>query len=82
MPDPIEILFDPVSLGFLALYGALMRWEALAPGRNLPKVGGRMPRALGSFTLYFFLSSYLPLIRDVSAPKKKSLDSVSVGSAP
>ena len=33
MPTPIEILLDPISLGVLALYGALMVCEAIAPGR-------------------------------------------------
>ena len=64
MPTPIEILRDPISLGVLALYGALMLWEAIAPGRDLPKVKGWLPRALGSFAVYFYLSSYLPLLWD------------------
>lgn len=64
MPAPLEILLDPVSLGVLAMYAALMLWEALAPGRELPRVKGWLPRALGSFVIYFYLSSYLPLIWD------------------
>ena len=64
MPTPIEILLDPISLTVLALYGALMLWEAVAPGRKLAKVKGWIPRALGSFVTYFYLSSYLPLIWD------------------
>ena len=40
MPTPLEILLDPVSLGVLALYGALMLWEAITPGRRLAKVKG------------------------------------------
>ena len=64
MPTPIEILLDPVSLGVLGLYGALMVLEALAPGRTLPKVKGWIPRALVSFAVYFYLSTYLPLIWD------------------
>ena len=64
MPTPIEILLDPISLGVLALYGALMLWEAIAPGRKLPKIKGWIPRALGSFAVYFYLSSYLPLVWD------------------
>lgn len=64
MPTPIEILLDPISLGVLALYGALMLWEAIAPGRDLPKQKGWVPRALGSFVAYFYLASYLPLFWD------------------
>src|SRR5210317_1574748 len=64
MPTPLEILLDPISLGVLALYAALMLVEAIAPGRKLPKVKGWLPRALGSFAVYFYLSSYLPLLWD------------------
>jgi len=64
MPTPIEILLDPISLGVLALYAALMICEAIVPGRKLAKVKGWIPRALGSFGVYFYLSSYLPLIWD------------------
>jgi sterol desaturase/sphingolipid hydroxylase (fatty acid hydroxylase superfamily) len=64
MPTPLEILLDPVSLGVIALYAALMLWEALAPARALPQVRGWIPRALASFAVYFYLSSYLPLIWD------------------
>ena len=64
MPTPIEILLDPISLGVLALYVAMMAWEAIAPGRQLPKVRGWVPRALASFAVYFYLSSYLSLLWD------------------
>jgi sterol desaturase/sphingolipid hydroxylase (fatty acid hydroxylase superfamily) len=64
MPTPIEILMDPISLGVLALYAALMICEAIAPGRRLASVRGWVPRALASFGVYFYLSSYLPLIWD------------------
>lgn len=64
MPTPIDILLDPVSLGVLALYSGLMLWEAIAPARPLPAVRGWLPRALGSFAVYFYLSSYLPLFWD------------------
>lgn len=64
MPTPIDILLDPISLGVLALYGAMMLWEALAPARELPRVRGWIPRALTSFVVYFYLSSYLPLLWD------------------
>ena len=64
MPTPIEILLDPISLGVLALYGALMLWEALTPGRTLARVKSWIPRAMASFAVYFYLSSYLPIIWD------------------
>lgn len=64
MPTPIDILLDPVSLGILALYAGLILWEALAPARRLPHIRGWIPRALASFAVYFYLSSYLPLLWD------------------
>jgi len=74
MPTPIEILLDPVSLGVLALYAALMLWETLAPARALPRVRGWIPRALGSFAVYFYLSSYLPLLWDGYLARYQWLD--------
>ena len=64
MPTPLEILLDPISLGILALYAALMLWEAIAPARELPKIKGWMPRALATFAIYFYVASYLPLLWD------------------
>ena len=64
MPTPIEILLDPISLAVLGLYAALMLWEALAPARTLPRIRGWYGRALVSFVVFFFLSSYLPLAWD------------------
>jgi sterol desaturase/sphingolipid hydroxylase (fatty acid hydroxylase superfamily) len=74
MPTPIEILLNPVSLGVLALYGAMMLVEALAPGRELPRVSGWIPRALASFSVYFYLSSYLPLLWDGYLARYQLLD--------
>ena len=64
MPTPLEILLDPISLWVLALYAALMLVEVLVPGRDLPRIKGWIPRALGSFVVYFYLSTYFPLIWD------------------
>jgi len=62
MPTPVELLLDPVSLAVLAIYGALMLWEALAPARRLPAVSFWRTRGLAAFAAYFLLSSYLPLV--------------------
>ncbi len=64
MPTPIEILLDPISLVVLAMYGSLMLWEAIAPGRELPSVAGWKLRGLMAFVAFFYLSSYLPLYWD------------------
>jgi len=62
MPTPLDILLDPVSLTVLALYAALVGLEALFPARALPHVPLWRTRALAVFAVYFFLSSYLPLL--------------------
>jgi len=64
MPTPLEILFDPISLIILGIYGFLMLWEALAPGRSLPKISNSKLRGLTAFAIYFYLAAYLPLIWD------------------
>lgn len=61
MPTPLEILLDPISLIILAIYAALMVWEALFPARPLPKIKYWKLKGLIFFALFFYLSSYLPL---------------------
>lgn len=38
MPTPLEILFDPVSLAVLAIYGARVLLEAVFPRPAQPRV--------------------------------------------
>lgn len=64
MPTPLDILLDPISLIVLAMYGGLMFWEAVFPGRELPKVKHWKLRGISAFAFYFYLSSYLPLFID------------------
>ena len=64
MPTPLEILLDPLSLVVLAIFALLMIWEAVFPGRNLPKVKHWKLIGLTVFIFYFYLSSYLPLFVD------------------
>jgi len=64
MPTPWEILIDPVSLVVLGMYGALMLWEAILPARKLPPMKFWKLRGLTSFAVFFYLSSYLPLLWD------------------
>lgn len=62
MPSPIDLILDPVSLTMFTMFGALLLWERVAPGRVLPRVRFWTLRALGAFAVYFLLSSYLPLL--------------------
>ena len=62
MPTPFDLLQDPINQIVLAIFAGLALWERIAPGRRLPRVRGWTLRALASFSLYFLLSSYLPLL--------------------
>lgn len=64
MPTPLEILMDPVSIVLLVIYFVLILLEALLPGQKLKKVNGWIPKTLLIFVMYFYLSTYLPLIWD------------------
>ncbi len=61
MPNPLEILSDPVSLYLQALYALLIIWEAVFPARQLPLIKNWKWKGILSFYFFFFLSTYLPL---------------------
>lgn len=61
MPNPLEILLDPVSLYILGLYATLILWEAFLPARKLPKIRYWKIKGIISFFFFFFLSTYLPI---------------------
>lgn len=79
MPSPIDLLLDPVSLTVLALYGALITWEALAPARKLPEIRGWKLMGLSAFVVYFFVSSYLPLVWTEQLAQFQLFDLTSLG---
>lgn len=81
MPTPLEILLDPVSLVVIAMYAGLLLWETLAPGRTLPYVRGWRLRGLIAFAVYFYLSSYLPLLWDGYLEQFRLLDLTGLGTA-
>ena len=64
MPTPLEVLLDPVSLIIIAMYFALFIWESIFPGRKLPKIKFWKLRGILMFAIFFYLSSYLPLLWD------------------
>lgn len=61
MPTPFQILADPVSLVIMAMYLALMVWEAFFPARRLPSIPFWRSKGIVAFFFFFFLSTYLPL---------------------
>jgi sterol desaturase/sphingolipid hydroxylase (fatty acid hydroxylase superfamily) len=79
MPSPLEIILHPVSLVILAFYAAMMIWEAIAPGRKLPKIKGWILRSMTSFAIFFFLSSYLPLMWDEYLAQYQLMDLSGLG---
>ena len=74
MPTPLEIILDPISLGIIALYTGLILVEHLIPARKLKPVKGWKIRALLSFSVFFFLSAYLPLLWDQYLLKYQIID--------
>lgn len=64
MPTPLEILLDPISLVIIAMYALLIAWEAIFPAKKLPKVKLWKIKGIGAFVIYFYLSSYLPMLTD------------------
>ncbi len=79
MPTPLEILLDPVSLIVIAIFFALMLWEELFPARKLPKVKYWKLKGIISFAVYFYLSSYLPLVTDPFLVKYQLFDLSGIG---
>ncbi|AEM72035.1 fatty acid hydroxylase [Allomuricauda ruestringensis DSM 13258] len=79
MPTPLEILLDPVSLIILAIYAVLMIWEALFPARQLPLVKYWKLKGMIFFVLFFYLSSYLPLIWDGYLAEYQLMDLTGLG---
>ena len=64
LPTPVQLVLDPISYIVFAIYGGLMLWEALFPARKLPKMKYWKLKGILAFVLFFYLSSYLPLIWD------------------
>ena len=64
MPTPLEILLDPLSLILISIFAALILLEQIMPGRPQKKIKNWIPKALCFFIVYFYLSTYLPLIWD------------------
>src|SRR5688572_10566254 len=62
LPTPFQIISDPVSIIVIAIFFSLLVAEALFPGRPLPKIRYWKIKGICAFVIYFFLSSYLPLI--------------------
>jgi sterol desaturase/sphingolipid hydroxylase (fatty acid hydroxylase superfamily) len=79
MPTPLDILIDPISLIILTIYGTLMLWEAILPGRELPEVKYWKLKGLVAFVFFFYLSSYLPMFINPFLEKYRLFDLTGLG---
>lgn len=81
LPTPLELILDPVSYIVYGIYILLILWETLFPARNLPKVKYWKLKGFLAFTLFFFLSSYLPMFWDTYLSKYQLVDLTFLGTA-
>ena len=79
LPNPIEILLDPLSLAVLVSYAFLIIWEAILPARILPKVKYWKLKGLISFFSFFFVASYLPILTDPFLSQYQLIDLSQLG---
>ncbi len=82
MPTPLEILLDPLSLIVIGIYLTFMVWERVRPARELPRVRFWWALGLGSFAIYFYASSYLPLLWDAHLAEHRLFDLTSWDTLP
>lgn len=62
MPNPTDVLMDPLTVAVLAMFVGLFACERLAPGRTLPRVPGWNARTVVALLVYLMVSAYLPLL--------------------
>ncbi|MFS4445423.1 sterol desaturase family protein [Maribacter sp. 2307UL18-2] len=79
LPLPLELVFDPISYIVFSIYGGLILWEALWPARKLPKVRFWKLKGFLAFVLFFYLSSYLPLLWDGALAEFQVFDLTGLG---
>ncbi|WP_460767250.1 sterol desaturase family protein [Niabella terrae] len=79
IPTPWQILSDPASIIVISIFVVLMFAEILIPGRNLPVIRFWRIKGITAFFIYFFVSSYLPLIWNVYLAEYKIFDLTFLG---
>lgn len=62
LPNPWQLLKDPASIIVISIFLFLLIAEELFPGRELPNIKLWKLKGILAFIIYFFVSSYLPLI--------------------
>lgn len=79
MPSPIQLMQDPVSIVVFLIYAALVSLEHLFPARALPHIKYWRVRGLLAFIVFFFLSSYLPLLWGEHLARYQIIDLAGLG---
>lgn len=79
MPTPIDLLLDPISLVVIAMYVGLMAWESINPAQELLYVKNWKVKGIASFVVFFYLSSYLPMLIDPFLASYQLLDLSQLG---
>lgn len=64
LPNPIDILLDPISLIVYVIFAGLFIWESLSPARELPKIKFWRLRGLLFFVFFMLFTTYMPLLWD------------------
>ncbi|GAA4274928.1 sterol desaturase family protein [Aquimarina gracilis] len=79
LPTPFEILLDPISAVVLGMYVILIIWEVIAPARPLPMVKYWKCKGIIAFIIFFYLSTYFPLLWDGYLAKYQIFDLTNLG---
>jgi sterol desaturase/sphingolipid hydroxylase (fatty acid hydroxylase superfamily) len=74
LPNPFQLLLDPASIIVICIFLFLMIAEELFPGRPLPKIKYWRVKGIFAFIIYFYLSSYLPMIWNDNLAKYQLFD--------
>ncbi len=75
----VQIVTNPINWVIAALYAAVATWEAIAPGRVLPRVRGWRLKGTLYFMGYVLLSNALPLLWDPLLARYQLVDLTALG---
>ena len=74
LPNPIDILVDPVSIIVYAILGLLFIWENALPARELPDIKFWRLKGFIFFIAFLLLTTYFPLLWDEFLAKYQLMD--------
>lgn len=74
LPTPVQLLMDQASIIVIGIFLLLMIAEELFPGRTLPQIKQWKIKGITAFIIFFFLSSYLPMLWNETIAKYQLFD--------